>query len=479
MLLIALVLTPMVAAAMAFLLRSRSLGRILLIGTAVVHAALVAACWWQNPAPDFSGWLMLDALGLVFLSITSALFLLVAIYTLGYLREETHGNQGVFIASLLFFLAAMTLVTISHHIGLLWVAIEATTLASAPLIYFHRSPRSLEAMWKYLLICSVGIGLALLGTLFLGVAATDASHESIPIVLNSLVEQASRLHLNWLKLAFIFLLIGYGTKMGLVPLHTWLPDAHSEAPSPASALLSGALLNCAFLGVLRFYQICMAAGIAEFVQQLLVLFGLLSLGVAAAFIVGQSDFKRMLAYSSVEHIGILSLGAGLGGAGVYGAMLHAVNHSVTKGLLFLVAGNLLLFYRSKMINDVQGVLRHLPITGILLLAGFLAITGSPPFGLFLSELTILKSAFDGGHTLAAALYLLFLAVAFIGMAAAVIKMALGEARAPETSAKPRESFLLIFSPITLAGIVLLLGLYIPAPLEALLRRAAEILGGGL
>jgi hydrogenase-4 component F len=215
------------------------------------------------------------------------------------------------------------------------------------------------------------------------------------------------------------------------------------------------------------------------VQQLLVLFGLLSLGVAAAFIVGQSDFKRMLAYSSVEHVGILALGAGLGGAGVYGAMLHAVNHSVTKGLLFLVAGNLLLFYRSKMINDVQGVLRHLPITGILLLAGFLAITGSPPFGLFLSEITILKSALDGGHTLTAALYLLFLALAFIGMAAAVIKMALGETRAPENSAKPRESFLLVFSPVILAGIVLLLGVYIPAPLEALLRRAAAILGGGL
>jgi hydrogenase-4 component F len=476
MLLYTLIILPLLGAALTLLARPATFDRIFLISSAILHAAVVGLCWLQNPAPALGGWLALDPLGLIFLTITSVLFLLAAIYTIGYLRSGPHGNENVFIASLQFFLAAMTLVTMSQHVGLLWVAIEATTLTSAPLIYFHRSPSSLEAMWKYLMICSVGIGLALLGTLFLGVAASRPHGAAVPMVLNSLAAQANSLDPTWLKIAFLFLLIGYGTKMGLAPLHTWLPDAHSEAPSPASALLSGALLNCAFLGILRFYQICAAAGLADFVRELLVLFGLLSLGVAAAFIVGQSDFKRMLAYSSVEHMGILSLGVGLGGAGVYGALLHAVNHSLAKGLLFLVAGNILLAYQTKEMARVHGLRQRLPVTAILLLAGFLAITGSPPFGLFLSEFTILKSALDARQTSTAALYLLFLAVAFVGMAAAVLKMGAAADHALENKVNTREPIWLIASPLVLTLMLLMLGLYIPAPLQDLLGQAANILG---
>jgi formate hydrogenlyase subunit 3/multisubunit Na+/H+ antiporter MnhD subunit len=191
----------------------------------------------------------------------------------------------------------------------MWAAIEATTLASAPLIYFYRKKSALEATWKYLLICSVGIALALLGTFFLGIAASGTGDGAPPLVLDALQSAAPHMARPWLKVAFIVALIGYGTKMGLAPMHTWLPDAHSQAPSPVSALLSGALLNCAFLGVLRFYQVVLASGDAAFARTLLLVFGFISIGLAAAFMIGQRDYKRLFAYSSVENMGILAVGA--------------------------------------------------------------------------------------------------------------------------------------------------------------------------
>ncbi len=247
----------------------------------------------------------------------------------------------------------------------------------------------------------------------------------IHLTIDDLMAHAGSLNPLWLKAAFLFFLVGYGTKMGLAPLHTWLPDAHSEAPSVVSALLSGALLNCAFLTILRGHSLLSAAGLAVFSSDLLVLFGLLSMVVAAVFILGQADFKRMLAYSSVEHMGILSLGIGIGGAATFGALLHAVNHSLTKAMLFLAAGNILALYRTKSTTRVRGVLRTLPATGVLWLAGFLAIVGSPPFGPFLSELTILKGMLDAGRPLVAVAYLSALAIVFVGMATIFLRMAYG------------------------------------------------------
>jgi hydrogenase-4 component F len=265
--------------------------------------------------------------------------------------------------------------------------------------------------------------------------------------------------------------------MGLAPLHTWLPDAHSESPSVVSALLSGALLNCAFLSILRAYQVLVAAGCAAFGQDMLVLLGLISMGVAAAFIVGQPDYKRMLAYSSVEHVGILALGVGLGGAGAFGAMLHAVNHSLTKAMLFFVAGNLLAAYGTKSCRDIRGALRVLPISGALWLAGFLAITGSPPFGAFLSEFTVLKAALDQGHAAVAVLYLGFLGVIFVGMANVFLTMAQGRPSSPTAGQPARETVLSVVPPAALGVIVLSLGIWIPTPLLDLLHRAAKALGG--
>ncbi|HEU5179527.1 MAG TPA: proton-conducting transporter membrane subunit, partial [Candidatus Polarisedimenticolia bacterium] len=307
---LALVLLPAAAGVLAFALRSDRLRRGLLVATSLAHAGLVAACLRSGGGTGPGNWLLLDALGLVFLAITSTLFLAAAFYAVGYLRREGTGPrrdfeegqlfadapERVFIGCMLFFLAAMSLVIVSQHMGLLWVAIEATTLASAPLIYFHRHHRSLEATWKYLLICSVGIALALLGTFFLAVAASGPGGGQIPLVLGDLVAAAPQLNPIWLRAALIFLLVGYGTKMGLAPLHTWLPDAHSESPSVVSALMSGALLNCAFLGILRAFQISGAAGGGRFMARLMVVLGLLSMTFAAGLILGQSDYKRMLAY---------------------------------------------------------------------------------------------------------------------------------------------------------------------------------------
>ena len=308
------------------------------------------------------------------------------------------------------------------------------------------------------------------------------------MTIDDLTAHAYCLNPLWLKAAFLLFLVGYGTKMGLAPLHTWLPDAHSESPSVVSALLSGALLNCAFLTILRAHSLLSAAGLAEFSSDLLVLFGLISMAVAAVFILGQADFKRMLAYSSVEHMGILSLGIGIGGMAAFGSMLHTVNHSLTKAMLFLTAGNIMALYRTKSTTRVRGVLRTLPVTGILWLVGFLAIVGMPPFGPFLSELTILKGALDAERPGVAIAYLLALAVVFIGMATICLRMAYGPppgslvptADGAETglasSVARREPLWSIVPIIALGLAVLALGVYVPPRLTDLLREAANALG---
>ncbi|WP_428106916.1 proton-conducting transporter membrane subunit [Candidatus Binatus sp.] len=423
------------------------------------------------------------------MTLTSALFLASSFYAVAYLREErsqphsdfeegflfSNAREASFTGCLLFFLAAMTLVTLSQHLGLLWVAVEATTLASAPLIYFHRHHRSLEATWKYLLICSVGIALALLGIFFLAVAATSPGTGTVSLVLKDLLSDAPHLNRLWLKAAFVLMLVGYGTKMGLAPFHTWLPDAHSEAPSVASALLSGALLNCAFLGILRIHQICVASGLVDFSERLLLVLGLLSMAVAAIFITGQVDYKRMLAYSSIEHMGILAVGVGLGGAGLFGAMLHVINHSLTKVMLFMVAGNLLAVYHTKTVKNVSGALQVLPVSGLLWVLGFLAITGSPPFGPFLSEFTILKAALDQGRSFVAIAYLIFLAIIVAGMATPVLAMAQGTPDSNVVVPAGRGVALSVV-PAVLGAAILLMGIYVPPVLSRTLHEAARLLG---
>lgn len=464
---------PLVAGGLAFLLPGRRSRNTIMLLVALAHSLCVVSFWKWTPAVTLNGFLALDALGLLVLSVISVLFLMVSIYLTGYFKNEPDISHRVFIAFLLFFLSFMTLVTMSRHFGLLLIGIEATTLSSVPLINLERTRESIEATWKFLMICLIGIALALLGTYFLAVSAMDIQ----TIFIDKLLIHAKELSLPWLKMSAIFLLIGCGTKMGLAPMHTWLPDAHSQAPSPVSALLSGCLLNCAFLSVLRVGQVCYAAGQMPFFSSMLILLGIISMGVAYVFILGQEDYKRMFAYSSVEHMGILVLGVGLGGIGIYGSLLHLINNAFTKGFIFLITGNLYRQYHSKKVNSVRGLFQRIPITGVLLLAGFLAICGAPPFGTFISELIILYSAIAGQHYVVAVLYVLFLALIFMGIADIILKMTQTPSAESDRVTPAKESWSMIAPILFLVLIVLGIGLYIPHFLNKALHDAAALLGG--
>ena len=497
--LFALFLLPLAAGCASFFITDDKPRRILLMATAAIHCVLAGICWAVPPKP-FLDLLALDAPGTLILGLASLLFLAASIYAVGYFEREgehphieyrrhlqfTNAPEAVFTACLLIFLAATSLVAISQHLGILWVGIEATTLASAPLIYFHRHKRSLEATWKYLIICSVGIALALLGNFLLEVSWQQEGKPLVDMTMTSLLQNAEGISEPWFKAAFIFIFIGYGTKMGLAPMHTWLPDAHSESPALVSCLLSGALLNGAFLGIFRLQQLALAAGLGDFSRDIFILFGLLSMGLAAMFIVNQGDFKRMLAYSSVEHMGIILLGCGIGGMATGGAMLHTMFHSLTKASLFLLSGNILAAYHTKSCHDVSGLIKVMPGTGILWTAAFLAIVGTPPFGVFTSEFTVLRGLMESEHIAVALLYLLFLGIIFVGMATSCLHMIQGT---PPTDIKTategphpgmvRESASTFLPPAFLLTACLFLGLYRPTWIDTLLANAASLVGGFL
>ncbi len=467
---IALVVVPLIFAAAAAAMPSQRWRPWLLPACAAAHVALTLAALRSQDVAAIGGWLKLDDLGRLVLPLVSVLFFACSLYAPGYLALRRERSNRVFVPCLLFFLAMNSLIVESQHLGLMWVAIEATTLAAAPLLYFNHNARSIEATWKYLLIGSVGIALALFGTFFLAYAALRAGLGT-SLFFADLVREAPRLSRPWLHAAFVLLFVGYGTKMGLAPMHTWKPDAYGEAPGIVGTLLAGALTSCAFLALLRFYQIVAAGGEAAFARQLMIGIGLLSMAVASVFMARQRDYKRMLAYSSVEHMGILVLGVGIGGAGVYGALLHLVNNAITKGVLFLSAGNIHRAYGSKSIDDVRGALRRLPFSGALFLAGFFAVTGSPPFAPFLSEFTIVRAAMTSGHAVVGGLFLVMLAIVFIGMGGAVLAVTQGEP--PPSDPEGFRDRLGTVAPIALLmAVVVLLGVYVPAPLNALLRNAA-------
>jgi hydrogenase-4 component F len=474
----ALILLPLAMAVATFALPSErlrpwllpagALGQLVLVGWVVLRAS------GGTEVSGLGGWLLLDPLGKLVLGFLSLFFFLCSLYAPGYLALRKDRPNRVFCANLFAVQSMMTLVTLSYHLGLMWVAMEATTLASAPLLYFNHNARSLEATWKYLLIGSVGIALALFGSFFLAYANLKAGHEST-LLFGQLVADAPHLSPPWLHAAFALLFIGYGTKMGLAPMHTWKPDAYGEAPGMVGAILAGGVTSCAFLAILRVYEICRAGTDAAFAREIMVFMGLFSMAVAAVFMARQRDFKRMLAYSSVEHMGILVLGVGLGGMAVYGALLHLINNGLTKGVLFLSAGNIHRAYGSKVTDDVRGAIRRVPLSGALFMAGFLAITGSPPFGPFVSEFTIASAAAGSGQYLACGLFLLLLAAVFVGMGATVLAVVQGEPPDEPGPGRFRDGVGTAGPIVLFLALVLLLGLYIPAPLESLLREAAASL----
>jgi len=471
-----LIVVPLIGALAAFLLPSDRPRPWIVAIVAVVHLALAAAVIAKGEVGPASEWLRFDALGRLVLLVVSTLFCICALYCIGYLRLRAERPNRIFCTALLFFLAMTSLVALAQHLTILWVAMEATTLATAVLLYFNQNQRSLEATWKYLMIGSVGIALALLGTLFLAYGARLGIGEPT-LLFQDLVKGAAHLPAPWVRTAFVFLLVGYGTKMGLAPLHTWKPDAYGEAPGVVGALLAGGMTTCAFLALLRVYRITDAAGQGVFARQLLIVFGLLSMATAAAFMVGQRDFKRLLAYSSVEHMGILVLGIGIGGPGIFAALLHTVNNALTKGVLFLAAGNIHRAFKSKRLEDVTGALRRLPISAGLFLAGFFAITGSPPFGPFVSELAVLTAAMDAHRYIVGALYLILLAVIFIGMGSTVLAVVQGVPPEDAEGRSFRESAFKTVPIIVSLALVVMMGVWIPRWILTLLHAAARLLGG--
>jgi hydrogenase-4 component F len=470
-----LILMPLAMAAAAMALPSNRTRPYLLAATGLLHLVLTVFRIARTDQSE-GDWLFLDPPGRLVLLLVSVLYAFCSVYAIGYLRYREDRPNRVFCACFQAFLGTMTLIVCSHHLGLMWVALEATTLLSAPLIYFNRSTRSIEATWKYLLVGSVGIALALLGSFFLAYASFHQGLNS-SLLFDDLLRSAPRLSKPWLHAAFVFLLVGYGTKMGLAPVHTWKPDAYGEAPGLVGAMLAGGLTSCAFLALLRISHICVAAGEGAYSGKLLVFMGLFSMLVAGIFMVGQKDFKRMLAYSSVEHMGILALGVGMGGAALFPTLLHLVNNGLTKGILFLSAGNIHRAYGSKNTDDVTGAARRLPLSGSLFMLGFLAITGSPPFGPFVSEFGIVSAAFGAGRFWVASLFLLFLMVVFVGMGQAVLRVVQGRPSERARTSPFRDGFLTGAPMVASATLVLLLGLSIPGPLKAILDDAVRYFEG--
>jgi len=485
MILLALILVPTLTAAVAYVLRNARQRSRVLLGAAVTHTLLVAILWTVPEQSAFAGWLRADALGRVVVTLLSVLFLAVAHYASGYLRAEPHRGARSgrpFVSGMLAFLAAASLVALSHHLALLWIGMESTTLAVAPLVFDRRDRRSLEAVWEYLVLSSVGIALALLGIFLLATAQPSGTAAGRPLIVDDMIAHARLLDPVWLRAAFVFIIVGFGTKMGLAPMHSWKPDTYGEAPSLVAALMAGGLTSCAFLGVARVTAICFAAGLDDFVRPALIGFGLVSLVIAAAFIVGQGDLRRLLAYSSVEHMGLLVLGLGLGGAGAYGAVLHTLNNGLAKGLMFLAAGNIVVTTGTSNASETRGLLRVLPGTAVLLMVGLFAITGAPPFGFFISEFAILSAAFAGHHAWVAAALLILLVVIFVGIASMILDMAYGAPMEATVGHRPlpgghMEPAWMLLGPAVLAALVLLLGVFIPAWLGNALTLAARALGG--
>jgi hydrogenase-4 component F len=363
----------------------------------------------------------------------------------------------------------------TNNVGLMWVAIEATTITSAMLVALDVTKASVEASWKYVLLGSVGIALAFGGTVLGYFDFVRLAHPE-EALLNWTVLRAAApgLHPEVVKLAFVFILVGYGTKAGLAPMHTWLPDAHAEAPAPLSAMMSGVLLAVALYAILRWKAVVTAAVGREFPDRLLVIVGVLTLLIAAFSLLMQRNYKRMLAYSSIEHMGLVCIGLALGPPGTAAAMLHLVNHTLAKAPMFLLAGRILRRYETAEIVRVSGVLRSMPWTGGLFLAGGLALAGLPPFGLFVSEFALLRAGFALGRPWLMALVLLLLAVAFVGFIANTNRMLYGR---PPAGVPVGEEATWRLVPLGLCvGALLVLGLIVPASLARLLAQIGAIVG---
>lgn len=444
------------------------------LGSLVLSVLVLARVGAHGSFIGLGGFVYVDGLSAFFLLTIAIVVVLASLGSAAYIQaEEDTGALSPLQVRLYFVFfgvfASLMLASLSTgNLGMLFVLVEGSTLASAVLVGLEARATSLEAAWKYVIISSLGVTIALVGTLFLfysGVGLNLA--DNLRLTWPYLYQHAGELTHSSLRLAFLLAVIGYGTKVGLAPMHTWLPDAHSEAPSPASAMLSAALLNTGMYAIIRFLAIARIGLGDSYVRTVMLVIGFLSVAIGVLFMVRKGNFKRLFAYSSVEHMGIIAIALGFGGTlGMYGAMLHTLNHAIGKSVLFLSSGGIVLGYRSRESDDVHGVLTAMPLTGTALLLGSVAVLGSPPFGLFLSELTILRGGFASSHGLLALLLLLFLVIAFIAFTRTATEMALGEPAGFVGAYRNAGQRALAGLPLIVGLVALLLmGLWIPGVLN--------------
>jgi len=489
---ITLLLIPLVTGIVCFFIpKPKLIGYISFLGSLVLAgftAVTISNVFSVQAVKE--GIFYVDALSGYIMAIVVFLSCLATAYSIEYLAHELDAGLTDlkyiqrFYLLLNAFISSMLLVVMTDNLAIMWIAIEATTIISAPLIGlgFAKRDLAIEAAWKYIILCTVGITFALLGTFIAYYASTNLLGESGSLSFVTLKEYAGKFNPVTMKLAFIFVIVGYGTKAGLAPLHSWLPDAHSQAPTPVSALLSGILLNTAFYGILRFLSIVQPSCGESFTSNLFLIFGIISVGISAVFIMIQSNFKRLLAYSSIEHMGIISLGFGIGGAlAAYGALLHVLNHALAKPLMFFVSGKIQSRFGSTSIDKVCGVISRMPLLGILTFIGILALSGTPPFNVFISEFTILKAAAEKGRWVPMGLFLFFVIFMFFGLLSNFGKMLFSsECSGDITYEKSHSSFLaeaLSYGVmILLALLIITFGFTIPSALDTLIKNSVTVLG---
>jgi hydrogenase-4 component F len=453
-------------------------------GSFVASIVLAARIVGGRPYQSLSGFVYVDALGAFFAVTVSLVVLLASLGSAAYLTaEHDRGHLSGFQARLYFifftiFASGMLASFLVGNLGLLWVLIEASTLASAVLVGLEAGTRSLEAAWKYVIISSLGVTIALVATVFLFYSASGlhlTSNERL--TWPYLFAHAHALTPASMRLAFLLAVVGYGTKVGLAPMHTWLPDAHSEAPSPASAMLSAALLTTGMYAIIRFQAIAAATLGPSYPGTVLLFFGFLTVFIGVIFLVSAGNYKRLFAYSSVEHMGIVAIALGFGGVlGFYGALFQILTHAIGKAVLFLSSGHVVLGYRTREASEVRGVLGALPLAGGALLLASLGVAGSPPFGVFLGELTIVRAGFSGAEPVLAGLLLVFLVIGFVALIATTLGMVSGEGPPPGSIVPyPRPSGRLLASVPLVGGLgaFLLLGLWVPAGLDQLIMQSVR------
>jgi hydrogenase-4 component F len=447
--------------------------------TLLAAAALTRRIVTQGPLMVSDDWFFIDPFNVFLVTLTAFVAFTTALFSRPYMRiEQEHGRLNaqrlrLYHSSYQVFIAAMLLALTTNNMGILWVSMEAATLATVLLVSLYRTPAALEAAWKYFILCGVGIALALFGTILLYFAAEKVlGSGGTALLWTHLNAVKTELEPRVLQLAFIFLLVGYGTKVGLAPLHNWLPDAHAEGPTPISAVLSGLLLNVALYAVMRSKVLVDGALGSELAGNLMMGFGLFSVVLAAFLIKRQTDVKRMFAYSSIEHMGLITFAFGMGGAAAnFAGLLHMTMHSLTKSAIFFAVGHATQKAGTQLMDSIRGLIRTNPTIGWGLMLGTIAILGVPPFGVFASEFLIITTAMYQ-QPWATPLLLLALGVAFAAIFGKVQPMVFGETELPRLPHQPA------LTPVFLhLGLVLMLGLFIPPYLATWYRQAAQLLGG--